>query len=419
MAHLLIIELPGGSDSDILQAACTGGHSFSFASADMRHYRDQPALWQWLQRAHTLIDLPGLEAQALMAEVALLHAQHPVQGLLCLVDIRIQDAAGIAQMLGLPFLNPASAALLRDKFLVRSHLQAKGLAQPPFALACSTAELQAAVQALGLPVLIKPVDGFGSQNIVLLREPEDLDPWLSPLENMLPSGVNYGLGVAANDRLLVERWMPGIVVGCDTMSHAGVHTLLGTNTKVYYEPPSFAIRGGCFTPWAGQDPALQAYVFSLLDAVGFDWGAAHVEIMLTAQGPALIEINPRLVGAKIGRLISLAWGASVHQWLIDLHLGHALQLPQSVPRHVAATRWVTAMRSGRLAALELPAAPAPEVRVVEVLKQAGDAIALPMDNADRIAYVMTCAPTAQAAQDSAEAYVSACTLHYLDELPAP
>ena len=77
------------------------------------------------------------------------------------------------------------------------------------------------------------------------------------------------------------------------------------------------------------------------------------------------------------------------------------------------------MRSGRLAALELPAAPAPEVRVVEVLKQAGDAIALPMDNADRIAYVMTCAPTAQAAQDSAEAYVSACTLHYLDELPAP
>ncbi len=411
MAHLLVIELPGGNDFDLLEAACAQGHSYSFASGRLAHYRQQPQVWPWVARANQCIDINGLGADALQNRMRTLHAQAPWDAVLCLIDIRIIDAALIAQALGLPFLNPKSAVLLRDKYAVRAHLQAQGIAQPPFALACNNEDLQAAVHTLGLPVLIKPVDGFGSQNIVLLRDPGDLDPLLTPLDTMLPSGVQYGLGVAANDRLLVERWMPGTVVACDTFSRNGQHLLLGTNEKMYFDPPSFAIRGGCFTPWRGQDPALQAYVFALLDAVGFDWGAAHVELMMTDTGPQLIEINPRLVGAKIARLMSLAWALPIHALLIDLHLGRPIDLPPA-PHNFAATQWVNAAHSGVFSGLREPAFLPAEIRCFETVKATGDTIGPPMDNADRIAYVMACAPSPEQAQKAALDYVQACEVIY-------
>jgi hypothetical protein len=73
---------------------------------------------------------------------------------------------------------------------------------------------------------VRNLHGFSTHGFT-----EDLDPLLSPLEDMLPSGADYGLGVTANDRMLVERNMTGIVLGCDTLTSAGRHTLLGVHEK--------------------------------------------------------------------------------------------------------------------------------------------------------------------------------------------
>jgi biotin carboxylase len=45
----------------------------------------------------------------------------------------------------------------------------------PFTVACTAAELIAAAKTTGLPLLVKPVDGFGSQNAFVLRAPNGLD----------------------------------------------------------------------------------------------------------------------------------------------------------------------------------------------------------------------------------------------------
>jgi len=39
MAHLLIIELPGGNDTDIIQSALDRGDKFTFLSSQLDHYR--------------------------------------------------------------------------------------------------------------------------------------------------------------------------------------------------------------------------------------------------------------------------------------------------------------------------------------------------------------------------------------------
>jgi len=414
MAHLLIVELPGGNDADIIQAALDRGDEFTFLSAQLQHYRQQPEVYAMLGLAREVIEIAAFDYEQVERRVLVIDEQYPIDAILCLIDTRLPEAARLAHRLGVRHLNPESAALLRDKYKVRCRLAKRGIAQTPFRLATSNHELKTAVDELGLPVLIKPADGYGSQNIVVLRYPEDLDPLLSPLEDLLPSNSDYGLGVRANDRLLAEGFMSGTVIGCDTFTVNGQHQLLGIHEKLFFEPPSFAIQGGCFTPRQAEFAAIESYLFSVLDAVRFDWGAAHTEIMLTSDGPRLIEINPRLVGAKIGRLVSHALGCSVHADLIALHLGEKRTFPLDKEVSIAVSRWIVATRSALLDHVELPAERDERIRQVEILKHYGDPVRRPFENADRIGYVMVCAPTREEAEALADDFVANSRISYLD-----
>ena len=230
MSHLLVIDLPGGNDTDILQAALNRGDTYVFVTSDIELYVSQACVRPYLEQALELIEIKDFDYRALELAVLESHQRKPIDALLCLIEIRLLE----------------SAILLRDKDLVREQLANKGIVQPEFALATTTQEIKDAVARLGLPVLIKPADGYGSQNVVVLQTPEDLDPLVTPVEIMLPSQAHYGLGVMANDRLLVERYMTGSFIGVDTLTLRGQHRFLGVNIKKMFPPPSFGALGHVF-----------------------------------------------------------------------------------------------------------------------------------------------------------------------------
>ena len=133
------------------------------------------------------------------------------------VEIRLLEASKLATVLGTHYLNLSSAVLLRDKYSVRLRLAEKGIVQPEFELATTTQEIKSAVHKLGLPLLIKPSDGYGSQSVVVLQTQLDLDPLISPVEILLPSRADYGLGVVRAtiggviDRLVKKGWVSRVV----------------------------------------------------------------------------------------------------------------------------------------------------------------------------------------------------------------
>ena len=391
MSHLLVIDLPGGNDSDVLSAALALGHSFTLATADPAHYLRQPALAPLLAQAQAILAMPDQGAQW-DAPLVAAHAEGRFDAVLCLQDLRLVEAARIAQRLGLAGLNPNAAQLCRDKVAVRTRLAEAGIAQPPFARVAAGpetgAQLIATVDRIGLPVIIKPVDGFGSLNVFALRNAADRSI-LTRLAGLVAQGPgDYGLGIAAKGGLLVERMFTGPVLGCDVLRSGGRHVLLGVNEKVMASPPSFAILGGCFTANCGQFAALDAWLGRVLDAVGFDCGAAHVELVMTADGPQLIEVNPRLVGARIARLVGAGLQRSIHADLINLHLTGQLPPVAHAPRH-AATRWLLAPETGVLAGYDWPHCDDPALIGVVANAQVGDQVRPALDNADRLAMVMT------------------------------
>ncbi|MGZ4995362.1 MAG: ATP-grasp domain-containing protein, partial [Methylobacter sp.] len=355
MAHLLLIEAPGGNDFDLFESALMQGHQVTFFTADGAHYAQNGTLSENLTFAKRIVEINPFDYDEFEKQAVEIHEQDPFDALLCLIDIRITEAAKLAERLNLRFLNPTSASAMRDKFTVRTLLAEKGIRQPEFALATNNQQLRAAIENMGFPVLVKPSDGYGSQNIAAFLTEDDLNPLLDPLDNYLPCCTDYGFGVKANDRLLVERYISGQLVGCDTLTRDGKHLMLGINEKLMYPQPSSAIRGSCFPSDRYDVGLLEDYVFSILDALDFNDGVAHTEVLLSEDGPLLVEVNPRLVGAKIPRLLNLALGRSIHADVIDLHLGKPLSEQSFRAGYgFAVSRWIITDVTGVLEEVVVP-----------------------------------------------------------------
>ena len=132
MSHLLVIDLPGGNDTDVLQAALDRGDSFVFLTSDLNLYLSQPRIKAFLDQAHELIEVKGFEWDEVLKAVLASNQKRALDAVLCLIEIRLLEASKIASALSLGYLNPESAVLLRDKFNVRARLAKHGIAQPPF-----------------------------------------------------------------------------------------------------------------------------------------------------------------------------------------------------------------------------------------------------------------------------------------------
>ena len=413
MSHILLLEVPGGNDFTVLDDAVAMGHQVTFVTGDLAMYQSQGEMTRTaLGRARQVVEVRPFDYAALEREILAIHAACPFDAVLCILDIRMIDASRIAERLGLRFLNVATTRMTRDKVSVRQALGRRGVRQPGFALAESTDDLRCAVREIGFPALVKPSDGYGSQNISVVFSEADLDGLIRSVADLARNPADYGLGVRANNRFSVEQYIRGHMIGCDVFTGRDDRVFLGINDKLMFPPPSFAMRGSCFPSGRYDTAAVRDYAFQVLDAIGFDFGAAHIEMIVDRTGPWLVEVNPRLVSAQIPFQMGYALERSVYADLINLHLGlplhdlHALR-----PRWFSAIRWIVAPRPGVLRSVELPREPAPEVRRVVLFKAPNDAVVPPLSNGDRMGYVIAVGLTQAAAEQVADGYVQASVVH--------
>jgi biotin carboxylase len=199
------------------------------------------------------------------------------------------------------------------------------------------------------------------------------------------------------------------MIGCDIFANADERVFLGINDKRMFSPPSFAMRGSCFPSDRYDTGLVRDYAFQILDAIGFDFGACHIEMIVAPDGPYLVEVNPRLVSAQIPFQMGYALQRSVYADLINLHLGLPLTEIRSVrPLWFSAIRWMVAERPGILEAMNLPDPIDPAVRRVVLFKSKGCAVHPPINNGDRIGYVIAVGQTQAAAEMIADRFVQNC-----------
>lgn len=142
----------------------------------------------------------------------------------------------------------------------------------------------------GRDLVIKPPKSASTDGVTLIPEGRG---WEEVFHRALNSTNRLGI---VNDCLIIQQYVEGTEYVVDTFSHDGVHTVTDVcrYTKVR-NGPHMAVYDTM--EWIDPDlpvvGELISYTRGVLDAVGLRFGAAHVEIMHTADGPVLIELGAR------------------------------------------------------------------------------------------------------------------------------
>ncbi|MFF9785105.1 ATP-grasp domain-containing protein [Streptomyces nigrescens] len=286
---------------------------------------DQEPTWQRDFIAdHEIADLR--DHQAVQAAAERLSRRRPISGVLTWDEYLIVQTARLAQSLGVPGNRDWAMHRCRNKAGAQEKFDELGVPSAASIPVLTLAEARRAAVGIGYPVVLKPAAHAGSVGVVRVTGPAELPKsWRYVAEAATSQGAE-GTGV------LVEEYLDGPEISVECLTESGRTTAVAVAHKDLTEQPWFEEIGHTVT---ADDPLLDEVAplaSQALAALGVTHGVSHVEMRLTESGPKIIEVNARLAGDMIPRLVQLATGIDLVAAAADLALGHSPQLKASRSR---------------------------------------------------------------------------------------
>jgi S-sulfo-L-cysteine synthase (3-phospho-L-serine-dependent) len=215
-------------------------------------------------------------------------------------------AAAAARLLGLPGPNPEAIAACRRKDLQRLKLAAAGVRTPEFFVCATLAEAKSAIARIGAPLVVKTValtEGFGVRWCNTAAEAErHAGRILSGEFNATRLPVPGGLPLIC----LVESPLRGRQYTVEVFDGSAV----GMTASLLGPLPGFLEISSVVPP--PLEPSIETAARHLAEqavaAMDLAWGPIHVELRVESDGPAIVEINARLAGGGIPRILKEAAG---------------------------------------------------------------------------------------------------------------
>ena len=205
-------------------------------------------------------------------------------------DAPIVATAKACKKLGLHFVDVSAANISVNKFLQRKLMMEADLAVPRFERFYDHRTFDCGIRKIGLPVVIKPIDGSGSRGVMLVRQKDDLPVAMENALNNSRSGSGLietfieGPEIAV-DGFVINRRV-NIVAISDKIRTSGSHLL---DTEVIF-PANLSID---------QTQKIQRIVQKAVLKFGFDNCPIHIELIKSDDGPIIVEVAARGAGFYI------------------------------------------------------------------------------------------------------------------------
>jgi biotin carboxylase len=256
----------------------------------------------------------------------------------CLWEPYMVLAARLREELGLPGLTVAQTIPFRDKEQMKQLLDAAGLRTPWHTEARTVADVWAAAERVGYPLIVKPIDGAGSADTYRADSPAELDAIL-PMIRHVPV-------------VSVEEFVDGEEFTYDTICAGG--QVLFENICQYHPRPLLTKMHEWVSPITLalrdlDDPSLakgRELGVEVIGALGFRDGFTHMEWYRKADGEVVFgEIGARPPGARTVDVMNYATDADLFTaWAEAVTRGHrhrpdhALRGPGRAPSRVRRPR---------------------------------------------------------------------------------
>lgn len=343
-----------------------------------------------------LITSPKNDA-VLVDVAAALHGVRPFDAVVSFQEQGLMTAALIGKRLGID-ANPLDPVLLtRDKGQMRAHMQRVGIASIPYTVARSADDVVVFGRDHGWPIILKPVGGSGSQQIHKLYGADEVAPAFAQIQTHYP-GMQP----------IAERFMVGPEVSVEAISWNGEHTVLGVTDKITTGAPHF-VETGHNMPSALSDAtqdAIKSLTARFLSSIGHVLGPSHTEIIVTAEGPVIVESHTRAGGDRIFDMVEQVYGVDMFGLTLAGLSGQFPGVAPSKPRG-AAIRYIALPPGTVLSIAGREAAAASEgVIEFELQLEVGRQITPFTHSYERYGFVLTVGDSLEAAIRNADLALS-------------
>jgi biotin carboxylase len=207
-------------------------------------------------------------------------------------EVLVMLAARLRERWGIPGMSPDTVHGFRDKELMKERVRAAGLRVPRSRRAKTEAELCEAAEAIGMPLVVKPIAGAGSADTYAVRTPGELAAAIQATRNV--------------PEVSCEEYIEGEEFTFDTVCIEGKPAF--ENIAAYLPKPLEARSLEWVSPVIitvrdmGQPKFAKGIELGrrVLQALGMTDGFTHMEWFLNPQGEAVFgEIGCRPGGAHL------------------------------------------------------------------------------------------------------------------------
>lgn len=242
----------------------------------------------------------------------------------------VASVARAAELLGVARCPASVFTVTHNKFAVRQALAEAGLPGPRCALISAESEAASVAEAVGLPAIVKPVNGAASNLVRTVSTVDELAAAYRLLAERLPHSedARYHRLVGSIDPLkvfLVEGLLRGPEYAVDVLVRDGVAEPVAVVEKPLIDERKFELGMVCPPLELSEKDTerLFAAATAAALALGLDNTCAHLELIDDAEmGPTIVEVNAgRPAGGAQPVLLKLATGIDVIAEAVSLALG--------------------------------------------------------------------------------------------------
>lgn len=324
-----------------------------------------------------------------------------IDGVICMAADIPLTVASVAEELGLPSIPVSVANLSSNKLAMKERFQEAGIPISRFKKIETLEDLHNIINEKKLPLVLKPVDSRGARGVLRITDVEQVK-W----------AFDHSIRFSPTGQLIVEEYLEGPQVSTEAVVIDGIGYSIGFSDRNYEYldrfSPYIIENGGSFPSYLNledqkkiSDLAIKASL-----ALGVHTGVVKGDMVLTEEGPKVIEIATRLSGGWLSSdQIPLGLGVDIVGSAIKLALGEKVEKDDLRPKfHKGVAIRYFFPKPGKVK----------ELKNIEHFKnikwihrlclfvKPGDVIEPVTDHTKRAGFVITVADTAELAVNRAE-----------------
>ena len=324
--------------------------------------------------------------------------RHHIDGIMTLAsDMPMRSVAAVAKELGLVGITDETALKATNKAVMRQALLEHGVPIPKFFKVSNQEEYFRAVAQFHCAFIVKPADNSGSRGIYKIEDLND--------QKVISEAYQYSRQQSRSGDVVVEEYMCGPEVSVETLTVNGVCHVIQITDKLTTGAPHFVEMGHSQPTQLSPETAqrIREVAVAANKAVGITNAPSHTEIIVTKEGPKIVELGARLGGDCITtHLVPLSTGVNMVQCCIRIALGEQPDIEPkynkgSAIRYFRQSAGVVAQITGVETAEAIDG-----VKQVSIVHGVGEKITEIDSSAARMGFVVAQKESAQAAVDVCE-----------------